>query len=77
MAFRSNVIGVAVSGLTALVLTDSQVARLESTCLRYLRALLGGVAQHVPVVSSDGTATTVIRTPPATVPGRQAGLVPL
>eukprot|EP00959_Pyramimonas_sp_CCMP1952_P057995 1210593-Pyramimonas_sp.AAC.1 len=48
MAFRSNIIGAAVSGLTATVLTLSQEARLDSACLRYLRVLLGGVAVAVP-----------------------------
>eukprot|EP00959_Pyramimonas_sp_CCMP1952_P022597 474949-Pyramimonas_sp.AAC.1 len=33
MAFQSNVIGAAVSGLTACVLSPSQEARLDSACL--------------------------------------------
>eukprot|EP00959_Pyramimonas_sp_CCMP1952_P112337 2348886-Pyramimonas_sp.AAC.1 len=63
MALRSNVIGAAISGLTALVLSASQVARSESICLRYLRVLLGGVATRIEVVNPDGSKTTVIRTP--------------
>eukprot|EP00959_Pyramimonas_sp_CCMP1952_P083289 1740891-Pyramimonas_sp.AAC.1 len=77
MAFRSNVIGAAISGLTALVLSASQVARIESIWLRYLRVLLGGVATRIEVVNPDGSKTTVIRTPPAHVLWRQAGLVPI
>eukprot|EP00959_Pyramimonas_sp_CCMP1952_P291386 6095226-Pyramimonas_sp.AAC.1 len=77
MAFRSDVIGAALSGLTALVLSASQVARIESTCLRYLRVLLGGVATRIEVVSPDASQTTVIRTPPAEVLWRQSGLVPI
>eukprot|EP00959_Pyramimonas_sp_CCMP1952_P133463 2790805-Pyramimonas_sp.AAC.1 len=76
MACRSNVIGAAVSGLAAPVLTESQVARLESTCPRYLKVLLGGVAQRTDLIADGGPTTTVTPTPPAGVMWRQAGLVP-
>eukprot|EP00959_Pyramimonas_sp_CCMP1952_P154951 3241791-Pyramimonas_sp.AAC.1 len=77
MALRSNVIGAAVSGLTAVVLPESQEARLDSACLNYLKVLLGGVAVHVPVVDADGTAHVVVRAPPAIQVWKRAGPVPI
>eukprot|EP00959_Pyramimonas_sp_CCMP1952_P029323 615590-Pyramimonas_sp.AAC.1 len=77
MAFRSDIIGAAGSGLTALVLKGSQVAGLESVCLRCLRVLPGGVAAAVVVANPGGCESMVARARPADVLWRQAGLVPI
>ena len=44
MIFRSRVVGAAVSGLEARVLAKHHLAQLDRRCLRYARAVLGGVA---------------------------------
>ena len=46
VVFQAMVRGAALSGLEALVLTDTECARLDSTILRFARKLLRGAACH-------------------------------
>eukprot|EP00959_Pyramimonas_sp_CCMP1952_P214942 4498077-Pyramimonas_sp.AAC.1 len=61
LVFRSNVVGAGVSGLPALVLAPAQIDRVDSKCVRYGRALLGGVAERQTRIDDEGREVTVIR----------------